>query len=425
MVAGARPLGRGRPSLVRRLTWTSLGVMALSLLLSASLLAWVTYRHLQAEQVRSAEENASLLIENIAPTLAFRDPVAADRALAGLRQRSDLLELQVWTAQNTGFADWRAPGRRMSAWMREGEGLRVDAEGLTLVRPIRLQGDLLGWLVWRESFASLNASMARLAGWALGLALAACLAAGVALAWVQRQALRPLVDLSRLAERVADGQDYGLRASVGRQDEVGRLASRLNGMLARIEAADRELKQQLRQEQRAGQALHQLAHSDPLTGLLNRLAFESELAERFAALGRGRLALLFIDLDNFKQVNDSLGHGAGDAVLVEVARRMARELRNTDSLFRLGGDEFALLVSPVSDPAAVTHLAGRLVAAVREPLAVAGVVVPVGATVGLAFAPDDAQTASDLLRAADAAMYAAKRAGKNTYRRVADLPPPA
>ncbi|RVT82475.1 sensor domain-containing diguanylate cyclase [Inhella crocodyli] len=416
---------RRRPSLVRRLTWTSLGVMALALLLSAALLAWVTYRHLQGEQVRSAEQGASLLIENLAPTLAFKDPVAADRVLRGLRQRGDLLELQVWTAANTGFADWRAAGRGMTAWTRGGEGTHLDHEGMTLVRPIRLQGELLGWLVWRESFSSLNASLARLALWALGVALAACAAAGLALAWVQRQALTPLVDLSRLAEQVADGQDYGLRAQVGRQDEVGRLATRLNGMLARIEAADRELKQQLRQEQRAGQALHQLAHRDPLTGLLNRLAFETELAERFAQLGRGGLALLFIDLDNFKWVNDNLGHAAGDAVLVEVGRRMSRELRNTDSLFRLGGDEFALLVAPVSDPGAVAHLAGRLVAAVREPLNLQGQSVPVGATVGLAFAPDDAGTASDLLRAADAAMYAAKRAGKNTYRRVADLAPPA
>ncbi len=414
-----------RPSLVRRLTWTSLSVMALALLLSALLLAWVTYRHLQDEQVRSAAQSAGLLIDNLAPTLAFHDPVAADRALGGLAQRSDLLELQVWTAQNTGFADWRAPGRRMTAWTRSGEGTHLDHEGMTLVRPIRLQGELLGWLVWRESFASLNASLGRLALWAFGVALAACVAAGFALAWVQHQALKPLIDLSRLAEEVAEGQDYGLRATAGRQDEVGRLATRLNGMLARIEATDRELKQQLRQEQRAGQALHQLAHRDLLTGLLNRLAFETELAERMATLGRGRLALLFIDLDNFKQVNDSLGHAAGDTVLVEVARRMSRELRNTDSLFRLGGDEFALLVSPVSDPAAVAHLAGRLVAAVREPLAVQGQQVPVGATVGLAFAPEDAGAASALLRAADAAMYAAKRAGKNTYRRVADLPPSA
>ena len=136
------------------------------------------------------------------------------------------------------------------------------------------------------------------------------------------------------------------------------------------------------------------------------------------------MALLFIDLDHFKAVNDSLGHAAGDAVLVEVARRMSKELRNTDSLFRLGGDEFALLVSPVTDPAAVAHLAERLIAVVREPLRVEGQIVLVGATVGMAFAPDDAGSASDLLRAADAAMYAAKRAGKNTYRRVADLAAP-
>jgi diguanylate cyclase (GGDEF)-like protein len=249
------------------------------------------------------------------------------------------------------------------------------------------------------------------------------LGASLLLRWTQRRALAPLIALSRLAERVASTQDYSLRAPVREQDEVGRLAERFNGMLRRIQVWHEDMNQQLAQERQSGQALQRLAHRDTLTGLPNRLAFELTLERLFVDLrhvgtaGGHRLALLFIDLDNFKAVNDRLGHAAGDAVLGEVSRRMSSVLRASDTLFRLGGDEFALLVSDVAEPESVEQLAGRLIAAVREPLLIQGEVQPVGATVGLAFVPDDATDPQSLLHAADAAMYAAKHAGKNTYRR--------
>ena len=102
---------------------------------------------------------------------------------------------------------------------------------------------------------------------------------------------------------------------------------------------------------------------------------------------------------------------------------MSSRLRESDALFRLGGDEFALLVTEVGDPDSVRLLAGRLIAAVRQPMMVDGRPVPVGATVGIAFAPEDARDAQTLLMRADAAMYAAKRAGKNTFRCAEDFPP--
>jgi diguanylate cyclase (GGDEF)-like protein len=131
------------------------------------------------------------------------------------------------------------------------------------------------------------------------------------------------------------------------------------------------------------------------------------------------MGLMFIDLDNFKHVNDNHGHDAGDEVLRVVARRMSAVLRRGDLLCRLGGDEFALLLPELQHVAVAEQMAQRLISSVREPLVVGGVLMPVGATVGLAFFPTDAQDADGLLQAADAAMYAAKRAGKNCYRRVA------
>ncbi len=200
---------------------------------------------------------------------------------------------------------------------------------------------------------------------------------------------------------------------------MGSLTARFNEMLERIEVWQADLHQQLRQEQAAGQELQQLAHFDSLTQLPNRLFFQQALQGLVAqTLQPGRLAaLMFIDLDNFKQVNDRHGHEAGDWVLREVAARMQSVLRSSDQLCRLGGDEFALLLSQLPDEGVAEQLAGRLIAAVRAPLYWQGQLLPVGATVGLAFCPSDAQDPAELLRRADEAMYAAKRAGKNCYRR--------
>ena len=412
------PLGGNRQSLARRLTWLGLTVLGLTLLFSSLALGSLVFYGVRDQQIRNAEQTAALLAENLAPTLAFQDAAAANQLLQTFVGRADLRELQVWAPGGRAFAQWRAAGVAALPWRGPGSGTQIGLAGLQLLRPVTLQGEVVGWLVWHESFASLHAALLRMALGAvlvLGLAL---LGAGLLLGWWQRRALRPLVSLSKLAEHVAATQDYSLRAPVGRRDEVGRLAMRLNDMMRRIEVWHADLHEQLQQEQRAGRQMRQLAHRDPLTGLPNRLSFEVELERQLVEvqLAHNRLALLFIDLDQFKQVNDSLGHAAGDEVLVEVAARMGRVLRSHDTLCRLGGDEFALLVPLVQDPVQVMQLAERLIAAVREPLLIRGQRVPVGASIGMAFSPDHALDAESLLAAADAAMYAAKRAGKNTYR---------
>ncbi|MDR7268852.1 diguanylate cyclase (GGDEF)-like protein [Pelomonas saccharophila] len=416
---------RRRPSLVRRLTRLSVAVMGAALLLSSLALAGWVYLSLREAQLKSAEQSAQLLAENVAPALAFHDQQATRDALIAFSRREGLQNLVVREPGGETFAHW--PDAAASAPWSD-TPVQVRWQGLRLVVPVQLHGERIGSLAWAESFEALNATLLRLAAGAVTVLALSLLGASLLLRWTQRRALAPLIALSRLAERVATSQDYSLRAPVREHDEVGRLAERFNGMLRRIEVWHEDMNQQLAQEQQTGRAMQQLAHRDTLTGLPNRLAFELTLERLFVDLhhpghvGGQRLALLFIDLDNFKHVNDSLGHAAGDAVLVEVSRRMGSVLRASDTLFRLGGDEFALLVADVAEPDAVEQLAGRLITSVREPLVVQGQVQPVGATVGLAFVPDDATDPESLLCAADAAMYAAKHAGKNTYRRASRAP---
>jgi diguanylate cyclase (GGDEF)-like protein len=162
-----------------------------------------------------------------------------------------------------------------------------------------------------------------------------------------------------------------------------------------------------------------LAYSDALTGLANRTSLGPALEQAVERARRrgARLAGVFIDLDGFKEINDAHGHASGDALLIELARRLRANLRASDPVARLGGDEFFVLLEDVHDDASVESIARKLLAEVARPFALgAGREARVTASIGLAFFPDDAADAHTLLRHADAAMYGAKQAGKNACR---------
>ena len=163
--------------------------------------------------------------------------------------------------------------------------------------------------------------------------------------------------------------------------------------------------------------LERLAHHDPLTGLPNRLMFRDRLEHAMQRADRARtqLALLFLDLDRFKRVNDSLGHTVGDDLLRSVAERLSKVLRRDDTLARLGGDEFTVLIEGLSEGDHAAHIAEKLVDALIEPFLVQGHELVVGASIGISIYPRDARSTETLLRNADAAMYRAKDAGRNTF----------
>ncbi|MQM38902.1 hypothetical protein KBTX_02923 [wastewater metagenome] len=156
--------------------------------------------------------------------------------------------------------------------------------------------------------------------------------------------------------------------------------------------------------------IQQLAFYDEITGLPNRALFMDRLTVSLAGLRRGgsSLALLFLDLNRFKEINDRQGHAAGDRVLVEVAQRFRNTLRANETLARLGGDEFVVIAED-ADEAAATRIAERLVDALGQPLTVDGRSIPVEVSIGIALAPRDGDTADELLMHTDIAMYRAKR----------------
>ena len=209
-------------------------------------------------------------------------------------------------------------------------------------------------------------------------------------------------------ESVALGKD-GRRVPV----EVITRSIRRNGEPLRLVIV-RDIRERLAAQSR----IHHLAHHDALTGLPNRAAFVQQL-EQLTGSHRAddaQSALLFIDLDHFKRVNDSLGHLVGDLLLQTVTARITDCLRTDDCVARFGGDEFMVLLTGVTDRAVVEQVAGKLLAAIEAPLDVGGRPISVSPSIGVALFPEHGRTPAELIQHADAAMYQAKARGRATIR---------
>jgi len=167
----------------------------------------------------------------------------------------------------------------------------------------------------------------------------------------------------------------------------------------------------------AAERIHRLAHYDVTTDLPNRLLFQDFLTQSLVLARRNhqRLAVLFVDLDGFKLVNDTLGHPAGDSLLRQIAERLSERLRESDMLARVGGDEFALALTEFRELGDVAHVARDILDLVAQPALLAGQEHAVTASIGIAIYPDDGKDVAGLMKAADAAMYQAKAQGKARY----------
>lgn len=277
--------------------------------------------------------------------------------------------------------------------------------GLDLASARRTQEDALLGLRSR-----LDAMARRQLGWIVVLGLVLFAAAAAALLLVQRFVVRPIRELASAAGEIEAGRyDTDTPASV-RHDEIGELVRGFRRMRDSIARHDREIRH--------------IAYTDALTGLPNRTAFRDVLEARMEEARKGgadlQIALLFADVDGFKRVNDTLGHDAGDEVLLQCANRIRnavdRHGGDRAMLARFGGDEFVVMLEGVELRQTAAQLAAALVRALAEPIAVEGRQLFLGTSVGITLYPDDARDAAVLMKNGDIAMYQAKIAGKNCHR---------
>lgn len=392
-----------------------------------------TNRVLDANLRRRAEGTAAQLAKELVNPLYYFDlDAVGDLAQSTLRQPGVKYVL-VFDADGNilhdGTPDIPTYGRRMNdALAFEAIGAReVHVQGtddtLDVAAPVMIGGSRLGGVrvgfdrtegrdLQQQSLGVMRQQIRDLGNrqlLAILLLSAALLAlGGVLLALIQRTMVRPISDLADSARAIEAGHfDTELPVS-RRRDELGDLVRAFGRMSESVARHNREIRR--------------MAYTDALTGLANRLAFRELLDARLLQLkGAGRqLALLFADADDFKRINDTLGHDAGDEVLLQFAHRISNAVEAIGGpdakVARFGGDEFVILVENGDVRATATQLAERLVTVLAEPLVVQGRQVFLGTSVGVTLFPDDADGATSLLKNGDIAMYQAKVAGKNCYR---------
>ncbi|CAO3404082.1 sensor domain-containing diguanylate cyclase [Azospirillum palustre] len=301
------------------------------------------------------------------------------------------------------------PVPTLNSKARDGWRSEVWPDGITYVTGVAHGKGLhdyagLGWTVVASQPADIvNAETDRLRTMIVGVgALLALLFSG--LGWIAAGRIaRPLGAIADAAEQIGKGERGVAIPDVGGAAEIRRLSASLREMIDSLTNKDAALMR-----------LEDIAYEDRLTALPNRRYFE-QYVEASTGTGGGSATVMYIDLDGFKPVNDRLGHDAGDVVLRQIGGRLASIFRDDDVVARLGGDEFAAVLPRRADrPAPDTaELAARIIAAVNEPVSFNGERIKVGCSIGIASWPDDDSDMATVMRHADAALYKAKRDGRN------------
>ncbi|MCF5141970.1 diguanylate cyclase [Pseudomonas edaphica] len=395
--AKARPTLRsviGRGHLILALVAVTLASVSLTLL---GVLALRVY----------AEHNLHLIARSINYTVeaavVFDDSAAATEALSLIASTEEVAQAEVFDANGKLLAQWVRPETGMLSKVELAVAHTLLEQPIS--QPVLHQGQPVGSIHLVGHGGSLLRFL--LSGLA-GILICTALSAWVAL-YLARRLLQgitqPLQSLAAVAHAARSERDFDRRVPPAQIAELDSLGSDFNALLGEMEAWQSHL--QSENETLAHQASH-----DSLTGLPNRAFFEGRLirALRSAAKINEKVAVLFLDSDRFKDINDNFGHAAGDAVLVAVAERVRAQLREDDLVARLGGDEFAILLAPLHKAEDAQRIADKIIASMDKPIPLPGnTQVLTSLSIGIAIYPDHGATPGTLLNAADAAMYQAKR----------------
>lgn len=405
------------PPLARTLTALVVGVsLAVVVLASAAFAGYQAWSH-----QNWSEQRLAAMADGLARTSVLALEGGATAAdLARLYHASadvHVLSVSLLDAGGAELAAYRSPAQ--SGADRTGG---TQARILKLTRPVVLDGVPLGVLELSAEPRQQGAGVLRLL-----MVVAAVLLITVAvslLAAVRAQQLigGPILALGELLRQVVSEGDFRLRAPVQGGAETVALAGNVNRLLEQVEQREAQLGEQV--ASRTGELLrlndqfrHQAYH-DALTKLPNRALFDDRmnLAIAQAERNRTKVAVMFLDLDRFKNINETLGHETGDQILRTAARRLSDSVGRSGSVARLGGDEFTVLLTNLQHTDDATQVARSIVHAFRRPMLIQGHDLLVTASIGISLYPDDGEDIVSLKRNADAAMYHAKEQGRNNYQ---------
>jgi diguanylate cyclase (GGDEF)-like protein len=399
---------------------------------------------------------ANILGDNGKTALLTADRKSAEQTLWGLSTDSSIVAAAIYSRNDSLFAAYLRKNAQniIIPPHSRSYGYHIENGHLHFFSPVVVDGERIGTVYLRDNLQDLYSRLRLQGVMFLSVLLLSYLLAWLVSSRLQRRVSGPILNLARAARSISKNKDYGLRVKSESDDELGILVSAFNHMLAQIQHRDEKLERhrahleelikqrtaELRtanhrlrhQAQRLEELVtirtaelhrlneqlsHQVSH-DSLTRLPNRTLFNDRLTQDLLnAQRRGQpLALLFLDLDRFKVINDTLGHATGDRLLCLAAERLRKVVRKGDTVARLGGDEFTVLLSTLDLSTDAEKVAQKIIQLLEKPFYCDGNELHVTTSVGIAIYPKDGADSETLMRNADTAMYMAKQHGKNGYR---------
>jgi diguanylate cyclase (GGDEF)-like protein len=429
-------------SIRRKLTMIIMIIVTISLLLAS--VAFITSDRLYTQ--KNVGDNLRMMADMIAASSAaavlFNDSTAAVETLDFLDSQENIETAIIYDADLELFARYRKENfaEPLPEPSGQTENLLFWGNYVELFTAITYQGEVIGSIYLRSN---LQAAHDRLV-WFLTIVGAvlsgSLLVAFTLIARMQHIVTAPLLRLSAIARRISTEQNYSLRVQGMGKDELGILIHDFNAMLDEIKMRDEQLEKHKEElEERVAQRTNELeqanrqmasskeeaesvakrmeyhAHHDDLTGLPNRVLLNDRLNTELSNARRKQsmLAVLYLDLDRFKLINDSLGHATGDELLRVVSQRLRSCLRDSDTVARLGGDEFMILLPQISSSPDAGRISNKIIAALNEPCSCNGHDLHITTSVGISVYPHDGTDTETLIKHADISMYRAKELGRN------------
>ena len=351
---------------------------------------------------------ADVIGQNSTAALDFSDRKAATEVLGALQRELPIVSACLYDSRGTLFSEYERDEEATPCPVHVGTGRSLGGEHRWVTRNIRHAADFVGSIELTADVRDLKSRNYRLMLIAIMLALLSLAVAGFSGALLQRRISKPVSQLAAAMNRVTADGTFEARVSVEGRDEIAQLAAGFNRMIIELEHRNQVARN-------AESQLVEQARTDSLTGLPNRRHLVEQLEQELKRLHTEKwiIGLLYIDLDGFKLVNDSLGHGIGDLLLCEVAKRLKARVRATDTLARVGGDEFTVILTGLEREGDATVAADGLIQCLSRSFVIEGTEITIGASIGISTKRPSGGDDPDLMKQADSAMYAAKRSGKN------------
>ncbi|MFQ3288360.1 MAG: diguanylate cyclase (GGDEF)-like protein [Alteromonadaceae bacterium] len=391
---------KNRVSFFYKQLFAVMGINILPLLIMSGLLYSNFINDYQNNLIEDMNSKINLLAATSRSALIFNDNEAGNVLLSSLKKYKATRYVQIYNTDMELFAEYKRVGQVIDLPVKDYKNNAFfKNENVYLSQRIMMGDDYLGVIVLSADTKSLNVQKNNYLLISSSVLFASLIMAFILNWQLQKRLTAPILELINLVGYIAENKSYHKRLDTHRGDEIGELILGVNTMLDTIETHERQL--------------FQRANYDELTQLPNRHLLMERLSHGIHAAKRSKteIALLFLDLDRFKIINDSLGHRIGDELLVQVAAKLSNTLRKSDSISRWGGDEFVILLENVEGVFHIEHIIKKIILELCRPMVVEDHLLHVSTSIGVARFPKDGKDSLSLLKHADISMYKAKEKG--------------